>query len=198
MSKTAEDGNPVRIRLFRWAGRWGPFRVKIPCGECTLTHDVINDTVDTELAGIPVKIEVREWLSEWWRPLARGGWHAPIVIVEARVVSQGHALNRGILTEAVIGAHARRSRIEGNHIFGKESCPHCRRAKFLLSNAGIDHTYHDVVQSPRSLYEMLARVKPLIGSKTPVTVPQIWIDGEYVGGTDQLVTKHPLLARDAA
>lgn len=34
--------------------------------------------------------------------------------------------------------------------------------------------------------EMLALVKPLIGAKTPITVPQIWIDGSYVGGADQL------------
>jgi glutaredoxin len=33
---------------------------------------------------------------------------------------------------------------------------------------------------------MLARVKPLIGPRVPVTVPQIWIDGDYVGGADQL------------
>jgi glutaredoxin len=33
---------------------------------------------------------------------------------------------------------------------------------------------------------MLARVKPMIGAKTPITVPQIWINGEYVGGADAL------------
>ena len=33
---------------------------------------------------------------------------------------------------------------------------------------------------------MLARVKPIIGPKTPVTVPQIWIDGSYIGGADAL------------
>ena len=34
--------------------------------------------------------------------------------------------------------------------------------------------------------EMLARVKPIIGDKTPVTMPQIWIDSVYVGGADEL------------
>jgi len=33
---------------------------------------------------------------------------------------------------------------------------------------------------------MLARVKPLVGPKTPITVPQIWLDGKYIGGADQL------------
>ncbi|MBE9536294.1 MAG: glutaredoxin [Proteobacteria bacterium] len=179
--------NPVKIVLFRWAGTWGPFSIKIPCGECSLTKDVIIDTLKTELKGLPLELDIREWLSEWWRPLLRGGWHAPIVMVEDKVISQGRALNRGLLAEAVIGAYARSTRIEGSHLFGKEGCPHCNRAKELLEKSEIEYTYHDVVKSPAALYEMLARVKPLIGPKTPVTVPQIWLDGTYIGGADQLV-----------
>lgn len=177
---------PIRITVYRWAGAWGPFKVSIPCGECSLTKDVIQDTIETELAGVPVEVEMRDWLSEWWKPLPKLGWHAPIVIVEDKLVSQGAALNRGVLTQAVIEAHARRTPIAGNHVFGKASCPHCVRAKTYLDAAGIDYAYHDVVREPRGLYEMLARVKPIVGPKTPVTVPQIWIDGSYVGGADAL------------
>ena len=176
----------VRLILYRWAGRWGPFQVGIPCGECALTADVINDTLATELAGVPVALEIREWLSEWWKPLPKGGWHAPIVMVEGRVVSQGHALNRGLLTEAVIAAHVERTRVSGNHLYGKATCPHCTRAKGYLADAGIGYRYHDVVKDPRALYEMLGRVKPIVGPKTPITVPQIWIDGKYMGGADEL------------
>ncbi|MCY4462131.1 MAG: glutaredoxin [Albidovulum sp.] len=178
--------SPVSVLLYKWAGAWGPFSVKIPCGECSLTVDVINDTLSTDLAGVPVNLEIRDWLTEWWRPLPKGGWHAPIVLVEGRLVSQGNALNRGVLTEAIINAHARNSELSGNHLFGKATCPHCVRAKEHLQNAGMAFEYRDVVKNPRDLYEMLARVKPIIGHKTPVTVPQIWIDGRYVGGADQL------------
>jgi len=178
---------PVKVKLYRWAGSFGPFNVNIPCGECALTVDVLKDTFENELAGIPVELETHDWLSEWWKPLRRGGWHAPIVIVENRLISQGHALNRGLLTEAVIDAHVRGSDIRGNHIFGKASCPHCVRAKDYLSAANIEHSYHDVVRDARALYEMIGRVKPIIGPKTPVTVPQIWLDGTYVGGADELV-----------
>ena len=177
---------PVQVILYRWAGKWGPWKVRIPCGECSLTVDVIQDTFIRELDGIPVALDTREWLSEWWRPLPAGGWHAPIVLVEGKLVSQGHALNRGLLTEAVIEAHVGRVRIEGNHLFGKETCPHCVRAKGYLERAGIEYRYHDVVREPRALYEMLGRVKPIIGPRTPVTVPQIWMDGSYVGGADDL------------
>lgn len=180
----AED--PVRITVYRWAGAWGPFKVSIPCGECALTGDVIGDTLEQELAGIEVELETRDWLSEWWRPLRAGGWHAPIVMVDGRVISQGLALNRGVLTEAVIQAHAQRQPIAGNHLFGKATCPHCTRAKGYLEEAGIEYACHDVVREPRSLYEMLARVKPIVGGRTPITVPQIWLDDEYVGGADAL------------
>lgn len=33
---------------------------------------------------------------------------------------------------------------------------------------------------------MIPQVKEIIGYKTPVTLPQIWLDGEYVGGFDDL------------
>ena len=179
----------VNITVYRWAGAWGPFKVSIPCGECALTHDVINDTIDKELDGIPVKVTTLDWLSHWWEPLLKGGWHAPIVMVEGQVISQGAALNRGVLTQAVIEAYARSTRVEKNMVFGKLSCPHCVRAKDYLEKASIDYEYHDVVSEPRALYEMLARVKPLIGAKTPVTVPQIWMDGKYIGGADELSKK---------
>ena len=181
--------DPVRITLYRWAGSWGPFRIKIPCGECSLTKDVLLDTFAHELNGIPVELDIREWLTYWWQPLKCGGWHAPIVQVEGRVISQGHALNRGVLTQAVIEESVKKHPITGNHLFGKDTCPHCKRAKGHLEHAGINFTYHNVVASPRALYEMLGRVKPLIGAKTPVTVPQIWLDGVYIGGADELETR---------
>lgn len=180
---------PVTVTVFRWAGKWGPFKVKIPCGECALTLDVISDALQTELAGVPVQLDVREWLSEWWKPLRLfplKGWHAPIVLVEGEIVSEGEALNRGVLTQRVVELYAARTPLQGTHMFGKSNCPHCTRAKGYFADKGVQYTYHDVVKQPAALYEMLARVKPIVGPKTPITVPQIWIDGRYVGGADQL------------
>lgn len=181
----ALDGR-VRVTVYRWAGSWGPFTIKVPCGECALTADVIRDTLANELAGIPVDLETRDWLSQWWKPLLRGGWHAPIVMVEGTVISQGRALNRGVLTQAVVEWHARKNELAGTHLFGKAGCKHCTRGKRYLDEASLPFAYHDVVRNPRALYEMLQRIKPLIGPRTPVTVPQIWIDGRWVGGADAL------------
>lgn len=183
-------GKPVKLILYKWAGKWGPFKIKIPCGECALTEDVIEDTLENELAGAKVEFEVREWLTNWWKALFAGfpkiGWHAPIVFVENQLIGQGDALNRGVLTEAVIREYVKRFDLEGNVIFSKEKCPHCARAKKYLNDAGIDYVHYDVVTNPAAMYEMLARVKPIIGEKTPVTTPQIWLDSSFVGGADDL------------
>ena len=186
LSPNPAVSNPVKITVFRWAGAWGPFKVNIPCGECSLTKDIIQDCIDTDLAGIDVELDLRDWLTEWWKPLPKGGWHAPIVLVNGKIISQGRALNRGVLTQTVIEAATSDTPLEGNHIFGKSTCPHCVRAKGYLAQADVPNKYYDVVKDTRALYEMLARVKPIIGPKTPVTVPQIWIDGTYIGGADAL------------
>jgi len=118
--------------------------------------------------------------------LLKGGWHAPIVMVNGRVISQGAALNRGLLTQAVIESYSTTSGLTGNHIYGKKSCPHYIRNKGYLDDSGVHYTFHDVIRSEKDLYEMLGRVKPIVGLHTPISVPQIWIDGAYVGGTDEL------------
>ncbi|CAH0528982.1 glutaredoxin [Vibrio hippocampi] len=177
---------PIKITLYRWAGSWGPFKVTIPCGECTLTKDILQDTFDTELDGIPIELEVKDWLSHWWEPLKVGAWHAPIVMVEGKVVSQGEALNRGVLVQSVIEKWTERDQLRGNIVFGKATCPYCVKAKQLLDEAGIAYQYHDVVKESGALYRMIPEVKAHVGQKTPVTVPQIWLDGEYIGGADNL------------
>ncbi|EHU5128497.1 glutaredoxin [Vibrio vulnificus] len=176
----------IKITLYRWAGSWGPFKVNIPCGECTLTKDILTDTFANELNGIPVELEIKDWLSHWWEPLKLGAWHAPILVVEGKVVSQGEALNRGVLIQSVIKEWTKRDTLKGNIVFGKATCPYCVKAKQLLDAAGIDYQYHDVVKESAALYRMIPEVKAIIGEKTPVTMPQIWLDGSYIGGCDKL------------
>ncbi|CAM3048457.1 glutaredoxin family protein [Vibrio rarus] len=178
--------NPIKITLYRWAGQWGPFKVNIPCGECTLTKDILQDTFDNELKDVDIELEVKDWLSHWWEPLKLGAWHAPILVVEGKVVSQGEALNRGVLIQSVIAQWTQRDQLKGNIVFGKASCPYCIKAKKILDESGINYTYYDVVKDSAALYRMIPEVKAHIGQKTPVTVPQIWMDGEYIGGADQL------------
>ncbi|HDZ9155730.1 TPA: glutaredoxin [Vibrio cholerae] len=177
---------PIKVTLYRWAGHFGPFKVNIPCGECTLTKDILADTFANELAGVPIELEVKDWLSYWWEPLKLGAWHAPIVVVASKVISQGEALNRGVLVQSIIKEWTKQDTLQGNIVFGKATCPYCVKAKQLLDTAGIDYRYHDVVKESAALYRMIPEVKAIIGEKTPVTVPQIWLNGQYIGGCDAL------------
>lgn len=196
---TTYDRKPAELLLYRWAGKWGPFKVKIPCGECALTTDIVEDVLANELKTANVNLTVRDWLSHMVKAWFQGAKHAPVLILNGKVLSQGVAINRGLVAEAVMNEHVQHFPLEGTHIFGKENCGYCRKAKAAADAANLNYAYHDVVKNPGAMYEMLARVKPIVGPKTPITTPQIWIDGNYIGGYEQLVEhldqQAPLIAQ---
>jgi len=59
-------------------------------------------------------------------------------------------------------------------------CGYCRRAKALLDHKGVTYEEFDVMMDPALRGEMTRRA---IGK---TSVPQIFIDGENVGGSDEL------------
>jgi glutaredoxin 3 len=65
-------------------------------------------------------------------------------------------------------------------VYGKEGCAYCDRAKELLEEAGKDYSYLDVVQDETLHEEMMRRVP------TARTVPQVFVDGQSIGGFDEL------------
>ena len=65
-------------------------------------------------------------------------------------------------------------------IYTKMYCGYCYRAKRLLENKGVEFVEHDITLGGAKRAEMLER-KP-----DAVTVPQIFIDGKAVGGSDDL------------
>lgn len=58
-------------------------------------------------------------------------------------------------------------------------CPYCMRAQQLLDRKDVDYTYIDVDKKPEARREMMERG----GGQT---VPQIFIDGRHIGGSDDL------------
>ncbi len=60
-------------------------------------------------------------------------------------------------------------------------CPYCARARALLDRKGVAYTDIDIMEHPERRDEMIRRAG---GRKT---VPQIFIDGEHIGGSDELV-----------
>ena len=67
-------------------------------------------------------------------------------------------------------------------IYTKMFCPYCTRAKSLLSAKGADFEEYDISLGGPKRAEMLER------SNGGYTVPQIFIDGRHVGGSDDLAS----------
>jgi glutaredoxin 3 len=65
-------------------------------------------------------------------------------------------------------------------IYTKFLCPYCTRAKALLAAKGVAVEEYDITMGGPKRTEMLERA----GGRT--TVPQIFIDGRHVGGSDDL------------
>jgi glutathione-dependent peroxiredoxin len=64
-------------------------------------------------------------------------------------------------------------------IFTKPGCPFCAKAKVMLEHSGID--YEEIVISNEGVTSRTLRAIANAG-----TVPQIFIEGKYIGGSDDL------------
>ncbi len=69
-------------------------------------------------------------------------------------------------------------------IYTKDYCPFCDKAKLLLDQLITDYSEIDLTTEPAKLEELLAR-RP-----SARTVPQIFINGQGVGGCDDLYELH--------
>lgn len=64
-------------------------------------------------------------------------------------------------------------------IWTKENCPYCVRAKALLEQQGVEYTEFKIGKD--ATREQLLEIAP-----SARTVPQIWLEGSYVGGYTEL------------
>ena len=60
-------------------------------------------------------------------------------------------------------------------------CPYCSRARALLQKKGVAFLDIDIGEEPERRAEMVTR------ARGRSTVPQIFIDGEHIGGCDDLI-----------
>jgi glutaredoxin 3 len=65
-------------------------------------------------------------------------------------------------------------------VYTKFLCPFCARAMKLLKNKGVEVEEIDITMGGAKRAEMLAR------AEGRTTVPQIFIDGRPIGGSDDL------------
>jgi glutaredoxin 3 len=93
-------------------------------------------------------------------------------VIDAVIDKAPHAAN--LRRKGVIAAMAQ---VE---IYTKAYCPYCVRAKSLLGDKGVAFQEYDISMGGPLRAEMIER------SKGGATVPQIFIDGRHVGGSDDL------------
>jgi glutaredoxin 3 len=65
-------------------------------------------------------------------------------------------------------------------IYTKAFCPYCHRAKALLDSKQVEYEEIDISMGGPRRAEMIQR------AAGGTTVPQIFIDGKHVGGSDDL------------
>ncbi len=65
-------------------------------------------------------------------------------------------------------------------IYTKAFCGYCSRAKALLESKGVTFEEYDITMGGPKRTEMIER------SNGGMTVPQIFIDGQHIGGSDKL------------
>jgi glutaredoxin len=64
-------------------------------------------------------------------------------------------------------------------IWSKDNCPYCVKAKALLEQKGVEYREH-VIGKDVTREQLLERVP------NARTVPQIWLDGNHIGGYTEL------------
>jgi glutaredoxin 3 len=65
-------------------------------------------------------------------------------------------------------------------IYTKAFCPYCTRAKALLASKGVEPQEYDISMGGPQRAEMIQR------ANGRTTVPQVFIDGQHIGGSDDL------------
>lgn len=65
-------------------------------------------------------------------------------------------------------------------IYTWTTCPFCRRAKALLDSKNAEYTEYDITGDEEARAQMIER------TGGPKTVPQIFINDQYIGGCDDL------------
>lgn len=87
---TCEDCE-VEVTIYRFTGSQGFFLVpKKWCEECDLLIATVKKTINELGIETKTQLTVKPWFLWWWQPLlTHFAWHAPILIINGKLISQG-------------------------------------------------------------------------------------------------------------
>lgn len=115
-----ERNNPIVITDFKWAGKLGPIEIKSPCNECDVITNMLTKIIEEDFRGKNVVLEVKPWLNNILYCLARGAWHAPIIVVNGKKFFQFNEkkayFDRGELIDLVNDLLAKQAAVKAKAI----------------------------------------------------------------------------------
>lgn len=99
---TCEDCQ-FNITIYRFTGNQGLFRVpKKWCEECDLLVDLVKKTIKELGIEDKTQLTIKPWFLWFWQPLFTNlAWHAPILIINGKLVSQGILPDKKTITQAL-------------------------------------------------------------------------------------------------
>ncbi len=86
----------VVVTNYKWEGKKLFFKIKTVCGECETTTALLKGLKEKYYKNKPVRIVIKPWLDNCFEAFFRSycrAWHAPIVLVNHRLVSQGKVVD---------------------------------------------------------------------------------------------------------
>lgn len=99
---TCEDCE-FNIVIYRFTGSQGFFRVPQKwCKECDLLITMVKNTINELGIETKTQLTVKPWFLSWWQPLlTHFAWHAPILIINGKLISQGEVPNKETLIKTL-------------------------------------------------------------------------------------------------
>lgn len=81
------------------------YRLSVPkkwCEECDLLVTMVKKTISELGIENKTKLIIKPWFLFWWQPLLKHfAWHAPILMVDGGLVSQGTVPDKQTLLKAL-------------------------------------------------------------------------------------------------
>ncbi|MCH8520201.1 MAG: hypothetical protein LAT82_05610 [Nanoarchaeota archaeon] len=177
----------IEIIVYKWEGEFFPFKIKTICGECSLSIRIIKSIIERveQKDGIKVKLIEKPWLNNWYKVLHKKGWHAPIILINNRLISQGDVIHQEQLLHEIYTEYFKNYSIdsENNYIFTLPNCQYCKKAKELLDNSNISYIELNVLEDSKNMRKLLSLVQHKVH---PITLPQIFLEGRWIKGYEEL------------
>jgi glutaredoxin len=113
--------------------------------------------------------------------------------VNGKIISQGKVLDFHLL-EAEIRSQLSLSftieeKKDNNIVFTKNDCPFCVKAKDILKRNKIDFEEKEIIENADFASQFFSVMKNIFPKNKTITVPQVFLDGKYIGGLEELEEK---------